>query len=91
VGRAFAIRNFHGAAQGPVQQSNFKDYRMLRINQMPQIEFHLIKGGEAPGDIGETGTTAAPPALCNALFAVTGIRLRRLPVDRDVLSRKKSA
>jgi isoquinoline 1-oxidoreductase beta subunit len=77
--------------RGRVQQSNFNDYRMLRINEIPQIEVHLIKSGEAPGGIGETGTTAAPPALCNALFAATGIRLRRLPVDRDVLSGKKSA
>ena len=77
--------------RGRVQQSNFNDYRMLRINEIPHIEVHLIKSGEAPGGIGETGTTAAPPALCNALFAATGIRLRRLPVDRDVLSRKKSA
>jgi isoquinoline 1-oxidoreductase beta subunit len=58
---------------------------------MPQIEVHLIKSGEAPGGIGETGTTAAPPALINALFAATGIRLRRLPIDRDVLSGRKPA
>jgi isoquinoline 1-oxidoreductase subunit beta len=75
--------------KGRVQQSNFHDYRMLRINEMPQIEVHLIKSGEAPGGIGETGTTAAPPALGNALFAATGIRLRRLPIDRDVLSGRK--
>jgi isoquinoline 1-oxidoreductase beta subunit len=78
-------------AKGRVQQSNFHDYRMLRINEMPQIEVHLIQSGEAPGGIGETGTTAAPPALGNALFAATGIRLRRLPIDRDVLSGKKPA
>jgi isoquinoline 1-oxidoreductase beta subunit len=77
--------------KGRVQQSNFHDYRMLRINEMPQIEVHLIKSGEAPGGIGETGTTAAPPALGNALFAATGIRLRRLPIDRDVLSGKRPA
>jgi isoquinoline 1-oxidoreductase beta subunit len=77
--------------KGRVLQSNFHDYRMLRINEMPQIEVHLIKSGEAPGGIGETGTTAAPPALGNALFAATGIRLRRLPIDRDVLSGRKSA
>jgi isoquinoline 1-oxidoreductase beta subunit len=76
-------------ARGRVQQSNFNDYRMLRINEIPQIEVHLIKSGEAPGGIGETGTTAAPPALGNALFAATGIRLRRLPIDPDVLSGKK--
>ncbi|GAC1300178.1 MAG: xanthine dehydrogenase family protein molybdopterin-binding subunit [Steroidobacteraceae bacterium] len=72
--------------KGRVQQSNFNDYRMLRINETPQIEVHLIKSSEAPGGIGETGVTAAPPALCNALFAATGIRVRRLPIDRDVLS-----
>jgi isoquinoline 1-oxidoreductase beta subunit len=77
--------------KGRVQQSNFNDYRMLRINETPQIEVHLIKSGEAPGGIGETGTTAAPPALGNALFAATGIRLRRLPIDRDILSGKKPA
>jgi isoquinoline 1-oxidoreductase beta subunit len=74
--------------KGRVQQSNFNDYRMLRINETPQIEVHLIKSGEAPGGIGETGATAAPPALGNALFAATGIRLRRLPIDREILSGK---
>jgi isoquinoline 1-oxidoreductase beta subunit len=78
-------------ARGRVQQSNFNDYRMLRINEIPQIEVHLIKSDEAPGGIGETGATAAPPALGNALFAATGIRLRRLPIDPDVLSGKKPA
>ena len=72
--------------KGRVEQSNFHDYRMLRIDQMPKIEVHLIKNGEAPGGIGETGTTAGPPALRNAIFAATGIALKRLPVDRDVLS-----
>jgi isoquinoline 1-oxidoreductase beta subunit len=75
--------------KGRVQQSNFNDYRMLRINEIPQIEVHLIKSAEAPGGIGETGATAAPPALGNAVFAATGIRLRRLPIDQDVLSGKK--
>jgi len=75
--------------KGRVQQSNFSDYRMLRIDQMPTIDVHLIKSGEAPGGIGEPGTTAAPPALRNAIYAATGIPLRRLPIDRDVLSGKK--
>jgi isoquinoline 1-oxidoreductase subunit beta len=78
-------------AKGRVQQSNFHDYRMLRINEVPNIEVHIVKSGEAPGGIGETGATAAPPALCNALYAATGIRLRRLPVDRDVLAGRKEA
>jgi isoquinoline 1-oxidoreductase beta subunit len=77
--------------KGRVQQSNFNDYRMLRIDQVPIIDVHVIKSGEAPGGIGETGTTAAPPALRNAIYAATGIALRRLPIDRDVLAGRKSA
>jgi isoquinoline 1-oxidoreductase beta subunit len=77
--------------KGRVRQSNFHDYRMLRIDQTPVIEVHLIPSGEAPGGIGETGTTAGPPALRNAIFAATGVALRRLPIDRDVLAGKKPA
>jgi isoquinoline 1-oxidoreductase beta subunit len=78
-------------AKGRVQQSNFNDYRMLRIDQVPNIEVHVIKSGEAPGGIGETGVTAGPPALRNALYAATGIALRRLPIDREVLAGRKQA
>jgi isoquinoline 1-oxidoreductase beta subunit len=77
--------------KGRVQQSNFHNYRMLRIDQVPNIEVHLIQSGEAPGGIGETGTTAGPPALGNAIYAATGIRLRRLPIDRAALAVRKSA
>ncbi|MEI9989869.1 MAG: molybdopterin cofactor-binding domain-containing protein [Rhizomicrobium sp.] len=77
--------------KGRVQQRNFNDYRMLRIDQAPVIDVHLIKSGEAPGGIGETGTTAAPPAIRNAIFAATGIALRRLPFDRDILAGRKPA
>ena len=69
--------------KGRVQQSNFNDYRMLRIDEVPQIDVHVIKSGEAPGGIGETGATAGPPALRNAIYAATGVALRRLPIDRD--------
>ena len=77
--------------KGRVQQSNFNDYRMLRIDQVPQIDVHLLTSGEAPGGIGETGVTAGPPALRNAIYAATGIALRRLPIDRDVLAGRKKA
>ena len=72
---------------GRVQQSNYNDYRVLRINEVPEIEVHLIASGEAPGGIGETGTTAAPPAVGNAIYAATGVRLRRLPIDPKLLQR----
>ena len=65
---------------GRVVQSNFTDYRMLRINETPPIEVHLVKSGEAPGGIGEPGTAATAAALSNAIFAATGKRLRKLPV-----------
>jgi isoquinoline 1-oxidoreductase beta subunit len=76
---------------GRVEQSNFNDYRMLRIDQIPPIDVHVIKCGDAPGGIGETGVTTGPPALRNAILAATGIALRRLPVDRDVLAGRKQA
>jgi isoquinoline 1-oxidoreductase beta subunit len=76
---------------GRVQQSNFNDYRMLRIDEAPKIEVHIIKSGEPPGGIGETGATAGPPALRNAIYAATGVALRRLPVDRDLISAARKA
>jgi isoquinoline 1-oxidoreductase beta subunit len=64
---------------------------MLRIDQTPKIEVHVIKSGEAPGGIGETGVTAGPPALRNAIDAATGVALRRLPIDRSLLAVGKKA
>jgi isoquinoline 1-oxidoreductase beta subunit len=77
--------------KGRVQQSNFNDYRMLRIDQAPRIEVHLIKSGEAPGGIGETGVTASAPALRNAIYAATGVALRRLPIDRSLIAAEKKS
>jgi isoquinoline 1-oxidoreductase subunit beta len=75
---------------GRVQQSNFNNYRMLRIDETPPIEIHVIKSGEHPGGIGETGVTAGPPALRNAIYAATGVALRRLPIDRTAIAVKKA-
>lgn len=72
--------------KGRVQQSNFHDYRMLRIDQIPLIDIHLIKSNESPGGLGEAGTTAALPALRNAIYAATGVALRRMPIDRKLLA-----
>jgi isoquinoline 1-oxidoreductase subunit beta len=66
--------------QGRVQQSNFHDYRMLRIQEMPVVEVHIVPSAEKMGGIGETGVPAVAPALANALFALTGKRIRRLPL-----------
>jgi len=72
--------------KGRVEQSNFHDYRVLRIDQVPPIDVHLIKSGEAPGGIGEAGVTASIPALRNAIYAATGVALRRMPVDQNLLA-----
>jgi isoquinoline 1-oxidoreductase beta subunit len=67
---------------GRVQQSNFSDYRVLRMNEAPAIEVHLVRNNESPGGIGEPGTAATAPALANAVFAATGKRIRRLPLQK---------
>ncbi|KVW38323.1 aldehyde dehydrogenase [Burkholderia ubonensis] len=69
---------------GRVAQSNFTDYRMLRINETPPIDVHIVKSGEAPGGIGEPGTAALAAALANAIFAATGKRVRKLPVGNQL-------
>jgi isoquinoline 1-oxidoreductase subunit beta len=76
--------------KGRVQQSNFHDYRMLRIDQTPKIEIHVVKSGEPPGGIGEAGCNGGPPALRNAIYAATGVALRRLPIDRTLIAGKKA-
>jgi CO/xanthine dehydrogenase Mo-binding subunit len=69
---------------GRVEQSNFHDYRVLRMDETPPIEVHLVRNGEAPGGIGEPGTAATAPALTNAIYAATGKRIRKLPVGEQL-------
>src|SRR5881296_4661119 len=66
---------------GRVEQSNFHNYRVLRMNESPPIEVHLVRNSEAPGGIGEPGSAATAPALGNAIFAATGKRIRKLPLQ----------
>jgi CO/xanthine dehydrogenase Mo-binding subunit len=70
---------------GRIEQSNFHDVRVVRMNEAPAIEVHIVASTEAPGGMGESGTPALAPALTNAIFAATGKRLRKLPVDPEVL------
>jgi isoquinoline 1-oxidoreductase subunit beta len=72
--------------QGRVQQANFNTYRMLRIDETPPIDVHLVDSAESPGGLGETGTAAAFPALANAVFAASGKRMRRLPLAFNLVS-----
>jgi len=66
---------------GRVEQANFDTYQMLRINEAPAIEVHIVQNSEPPGGMGEAGTSAIVPAVTNAVFAATGKRLRKLPID----------
>jgi isoquinoline 1-oxidoreductase beta subunit len=66
---------------GRVEQSNFHDYRLLRLNEMPEIEVHILPSSEKSGGIGEVGVPPIAPAVANALFAATGKRQRRLPFE----------
>ena len=70
---------------GRVEQTNFHTYQVLRMNEAPVIEVHIVKSTEPPGGMGEAGTSAIAPAVTNALFAATGKRLRKLPVDPTAL------
>jgi len=68
-----------------VEQSNFHDYQVLRINQAPDIEVHIVPSVANPSGVGELGAMLVPPAIANAVFAATGVRVRRLPIDPQVL------
>jgi len=72
--------------KGRVQQSNFHDVRSLRINETPKIEVHLVRNLEAPGGMGEPATAVTAPALANAVFAATGKRIRKLPLEKQLRS-----
>jgi isoquinoline 1-oxidoreductase subunit beta len=72
---------------GRVEQANFDTYQILRMNEAPAIEVHIVQNFEPPGGMGEAGTSAIVPAVTNAIYAATGKRLRKLPVDTAVLKR----
>ncbi len=70
---------------GAVQQSNFTDYKVVRMNEMPQVEVHLVQNHESPTGVGEPGVPAFAPALLNAIYDATGVRVRKLPVKPALL------
>jgi len=70
---------------GRVEQTNFDTYQVLRMNEAPTVEVYIVKSSEPPGGMGETGTSAVVPAIANAIFAATGKRLRKMPIDGSVL------
>jgi isoquinoline 1-oxidoreductase beta subunit len=73
--------------KGRVQQSNFHDYPMIRMAEAPVVETHILDSGEAPGGLGEPGVPTVAPSVTNAIFALTGKRIRRLPIRSEELKR----
>ena len=90
-GLSAALHNQITFAGGKVEQGNFNDYRQMRFNEAPQIEVHLVRSELSPGGMGEVGTVSAAPALANAIHAATGVRLRKLPIDRSLLVARNRA
>jgi isoquinoline 1-oxidoreductase beta subunit len=70
--------------KGRVKQSNFHDYRMLRMAEMPEIEVHIVPSTDTQGGVGEPATPPIAPAVCNAIFAANGKRIRKLPIGKVV-------
>jgi len=83
-GLSAALGNEITIANGRVQQTNFNDFPSLRMSEAPRVEVHLVASGESPGGVGETGTSCVAAALCNAIYAASGRRVRTLPVSRGL-------
>ena len=79
-GLAAALGGEISFREGRVEQSNFHDYPILRIDQMPEVEVHIVPSAAAPTGVGEPATPVIAPAVANAVYAATGQRLRRLPL-----------
>ncbi len=83
-GLSAALFNEITFSRGRVQQSNFDNFRSLRIFEAPRVETYLVPSSASPGGVGETGTACAAAALCNAIYAATRKRIRTLPVSRSL-------
>ena len=90
AGLTMALYNEITLEGGRVVQSNFHDYKMLRIDEMPEVEVEILESGEGPGAVGEPGVPPIAPALTNALFVLTGKRIRKLPIQAEDLIRAPS-
>jgi isoquinoline 1-oxidoreductase beta subunit len=82
-GLAAALKSAITLDQGRVVESNFHDYRVLRIHEMPRVEVHIVPSADPPTGVGEPATPVIAPAVANALYAATGRRLRSLPLRLD--------
>ena len=88
VGFALTTALYSGITlkDGRIEQSNFHDFRLLRVHEMPVVSVHVVPSDAPPTGIGEPGVPPVAPALCNALFRLTGKRVRRLPIQKEDLA-----
>ena len=84
-GLSTAIKAEITVKNGEIEQSNWHDFEWFRINESPKMEFHLIPSGGSPSGMGEVGFPSVTPALCNAIYNATGIRVRKLPISKTSL------
>ena len=87
-GVSAALREEVTLKAGRVEQTNYGDYPVLRMNEMPVVEVHLVNSQDAPGGVGETATACIMPAVTNAIFAATGKRIRKLPVANQAAPKR---
>ena len=84
-GLSAALHEQISLQEGAVVNSNFHDYRVARLSESPEVFVSIIENDEAPGGVGEPGVPPVAPALCNAIYAATGNRIRRLPVASQLI------
>jgi isoquinoline 1-oxidoreductase subunit beta len=84
MGMSAALHERITLERGHVRESSFADYPILRINEMPQVEVHILSSSAQPRGVGESAVPPIAPAIANALFAATGQRFRRLPLPSRV-------
>jgi isoquinoline 1-oxidoreductase beta subunit len=85
-GLTAALKGEITIANGRVEQANFNDYDVVRMNEAPVVEVHIVESNDGPGGVGEPGTPPIAPAVCNAIFAATGKPVRRLPIKAEDLA-----
>jgi isoquinoline 1-oxidoreductase subunit beta len=81
MGLTAAIKDQITFADGKAVQSNFHNYQVMRMNETPRVEVHIYPSNDVPGGVGEPGLPPAAPALGNAIFSLTGKRVRKLPIN----------
>jgi isoquinoline 1-oxidoreductase beta subunit len=82
-GLTAALKGSITITDGRIRQSNFDDYPLLRLDECPHIDVHIVDGEQSPGGVGEPGVPPTAPAVANAVFALTGKPVRSLPIRLD--------